>query len=259
MLVVIGPGVRLPYLGRALARRILDGDRMMREITTTVDHSHHLVADDRHLVLLSWQKVLTAIQIELAGEQAVVADVQQLLGLCERMDTEAFIPITNAELTATVYRRVHEFGAVVDDVAAQLAAESDRVLDLKRWHQVRGNGLYGRYALLRGVPVLLHVSTDKWTNLAPNPIWLTVYGSNWTTSGLEPIKRLLSTLETREPGTVHWDHDNFPTIMMRVRPGRERHEVVADLAEQVRGIGELLAPLGATPSSADPPNERETA
>jgi hypothetical protein len=206
-------------------------------------------------VVSSWQRVLNAIRVELAGEPAMLADVAQLFGLCEKMDSEAFIPVTSEELTTQVYRRVHEFGVIVDEVTAQLASGPNRVLDTKGLRSTAGNGLYGRYALLRGVPVLLHVSTHKWTKLAPNPVWLTVYGREWDGSDPAPIKRLLLAFETNRPGTVHLDHRGFPTVIVRVRSGTERHELIQDLADQVRRIGDIVAPLGATPSDTIPPGD----
>lgn len=254
VLLVVGPSVRLPYLRRELVRRIDEAKRVVHEKSTATDLSH-IVVDDRHLVLSSWQRVLNAMRVELAGEPAILADVAQLLGLCERMDSEAFIPVTSLELTTNVYRRVHEFGEVVDQVTAKLAAGSDRVVDTKGCRSAAGNGWYGRYARLRGVPVLLHVSTHKWTKLALNPIWLTVFGRDWEKSDPEPVKKLLATVEVKQPGTVYLDHRGFPTVLVRVRPGAERHEVIAELVEQVRRVGDVVARLGAIPSDTAPPDD----
>jgi len=253
VLLVVGPRARLPYLHRELARRIVNAKRLLdRRVDGTELIS--AVVDGRHLVLTSWQRVLEAMDRELVGEPAR-ADVAQLLGLCNKMDDEAYIPITSAELTSNIYRRVHEFGAIVDDVVAQLSSGPERVLDTKGLRSAASNGRYGRYALLRGVPALLHVSTHKWTKFAPNPVWLTVYGREWKKSDPEPVKKALSTMVAKELGTVDVDYRGFPTVPVHVRPGAERHELIAEMAAQLRQIGDVIAPFGGAPSNAPPPDE----
>jgi hypothetical protein len=124
VLLVVGPQVRLQRLWAELGRRLREAKReYIERANVGVGCDAHLVVGGRHLVLASWQRILHAIKTEAHGEPAVVADVDQLLGLCQRQDDEAFIPLTSEELTSAVYRRVHEFGRVVDDVAQKLAGE----------------------------------------------------------------------------------------------------------------------------------------
>jgi hypothetical protein len=243
VLLVVGPRVRLPYMERELFRRISDAKCVIERREPSTEQSHAVV-DGRHLVVASWQRVLNTMRVELANEPAVLADLVQLLGLCERMDSEAFIPVTAEELTTNVYRRVHEFGTIVDEVHAQLSSGTDRVIEAKGLRSTAANGMYGRYARLRGVPVLLHVSTHKWTKLAPNPIWLTVFGREWEKSDPEPARKALAALETEVPGSLHQDYRGFPTVLLRVSAGAERHEVISDLVMQVRRVGETIASLG---------------
>lgn len=254
VLVVVGPSVRLPYLERELLRRIGEAKGIVQQCSRSADLSH-VIVDGRHLIVSSWQRILSAMRVELASEPAMLADVSQLLGLCEKMDTEAFIPVTSEELTTNLYRRVHEFGAIVDEVTAQLASGADRVMDTKGLRSTASNGMYGRYARLRGVPVLLHVSTHKWTKLAPNPIWITVYGRAWDKSDPEPSRKLLAALDTENPGSVHQDYRGFATVLLRVRSGAERHEILADLSNQLRRVGDVIAPLGTAPATDAPPSD----
>ncbi|MCA9629312.1 MAG: hypothetical protein KC766_16675, partial [Myxococcales bacterium] len=122
--------------------------------------------------------MLNGMRMEISSDpENVRADIDQLDGLCERMDAQAFIPISEAELTSNACRRVHEFGSIVDDVVSCLVR--DGTMNTKRLRATGGNGWYGRYARLRGVPALLHVSTWYWSSLGASPVWLAVYGSKW--------------------------------------------------------------------------------
>jgi hypothetical protein len=256
VLLVIGPHIRLEYLWREIVRR-LDGQSVVVDSPPNASDMMGLTIDGRHLVLTSWRYVLGAIEVALSGEPAVREDVTQLAALCARMDSEAFLPMTSAEVTSQVFRRVHEFGQMVDTLVAKLAAEpvpgsNGHVMNVKGLRNRGGNGWYGRYARLRGVPVMLQVSTWKWTKLAASPLWLTVYGMNWARSNAPSTRAQLSEFDRANPGRVFADKDGNPTVMVSVPTGAEWDEVIAHVAEQLRRIGDVIAPL-ATGAAVDVP------
>lgn len=249
VLVVICPNARVGHVWRELLERITLAKREFQEEAAPGEVGHVVVGGE-HLVLQSWRRAVNAIRLELSGEPDLLADVAQLDGLCARMDSEAFIPMTSEELTSKVYRRVREFGAIVDDLAATAIAEG--IMSKKGMRATAANGWYGRYGRLRGAFVLLHASTNKWTLLGSSPLWLTVFGSNWT-SDPTPARRLLTSYEAANPGSVHQDYKGYATVMLRVPVGAERIEVIASTLDQLRAIGEVVAPLGEGAKDVPPP------
>jgi hypothetical protein len=249
VLVVICPSARLTYVWRELLTRLRVAKREYQERSAPGDVDLALVGG-KYLVLQSWRRALNAIRLELSGKPDLMADVAQLDGLCARMDSEAFIPLTSEELTSNVYRRVHEFGAIVNDLAATAAAEG--IMSKKGLRTTAALGWYGTYARLRGATVLLHVSTYKWTLLGSSPLWLTVFGSNWA-SDPAPARHLLTPYETANPGSVQQDHKGYATVMLRVQVGAERGDVIAAALDQLRAIGEFVAPLGEGAKDLPPP------
>jgi hypothetical protein len=249
VLVVICPRMRVAYVWRELLARLRAAKREFEEKAAPGDVGH-LIVGGKHLVLQSWSRALGAIRHELSGEPDLLADVVQLDGLCARMDFAAFIPMTSEELTSNVYRRVHEFGLIVDALAAAAIAEG--IMSKKGARATAANGWYGTYGRLRGAFVLLHASTNKWTLLGPSPLWLTVFGSNWT-SDPGPAKKQLAAYEVANPGSVHQDWKGYATVMLRVPAGAERDDVIASALDQLRAIGELVAPLGEGARDAPPP------
>lgn len=123
------------------------------------------------------------------------------------------------------------------------------------------NGWYGRYALLNGVPSLIHVSTYKWTRLAPNPLWITIFGPSWRNTDPASVSKVLAAYGVENPGLLHHDATVSPTVLLRVPTGAERHEVVAAVADQVRHLAPSVAGLASTAPAkpAAPEPETETA
>jgi hypothetical protein len=105
---------------------------------------------EKSLAITSWRELLSAIgsRLDLADDKTLRADVQQLDGLCEHMDTEAFLPVSSEELTSGVYRRVIDFANLVNDVCKGL--ESDSLADLSNFRLAAGIGWTGRWFYLSG-------------------------------------------------------------------------------------------------------------
>jgi hypothetical protein len=147
-LLVVAPGARTTLLWGELHRRCRDASMDFTEESR--GDAHIATTGGRRMIALSWRHLLSAIhrQLEVEHDQAA-ADIAQLQGLCDRMDEDAFLPISSDEVTSSIYRRVAEFGVMVDDVAGQLAQRA--AANTKGLRPVGGNGYYGRYLVLRGV------------------------------------------------------------------------------------------------------------
>ena len=161
-----------------------------------------------------------------------------------------FLPVAPEELSSGIYRRVVEFGVMVDHVAGVLA-QRGRV-ETKRLRSVGGNGYYGRYLALRGVGVFLICDVRKWMQYASTPLWLSVYGPQWSKSNSLAAQAALAPLETRQRGTVFLANDGFPTVALFVPAGVERDVVETRIIEQIERVAELIAPLGTTGAIAEP-------
>ena len=51
------------------------------------------------IALTSWPRVLSAIEVEVAGDQRVLADLTQLRALCDAADRQAFAPLSAEDIS----------------------------------------------------------------------------------------------------------------------------------------------------------------
>ena len=249
-LVVVAPATRMQLLWVELQRRC-------RDAGTSLASEHRGGAqiasfEGRRLIGLSWRHLLSAlrVQLEARNERSTSEDLAQLEGLCDRMDQDAFLPVSAEELTSSIFRRVAEFGTIVDDVTNRLAESG--LASTKSTRSAGANGYYGRYLFLRGVGTFLICDTRKWMKYASTPLWLSVYGTNWLKSDPLLAHRVLAPLEAEHPGTVFKAHDGFPAVALFVPTGVERHVVVQRITEQVERVAPLVAPIGASSAEAPP-------
>ena len=108
LLIFIAPALRLASLSAELVRRCREANLSIspeilvgREVVFRKISSHHT------LVLASWRAVLNHLvsRLTLEEDQRTLADVLQLLGLCERVDQEAFLPLRSEELGGNLARQ----------------------------------------------------------------------------------------------------------------------------------------------------------
>jgi len=250
-LLMVAPSARTTLLWGELHRRCRNAGM---EYTDDSRGGAHIAATaGRRMVSISWRHLLSAIRIQLEAknERQAAEDIAQLEGLCDRMDQEAFLPISSDELTSSIYRRVFEFGTIVDDVTGEL---TDRGLaSTKGVRSTGGNGYYGRYLFLRGVSSFLICDTRKWMKYASTPLWLSVYGKNWLKSDALLAHRALASLEAERPGTVFKAGDGFPAVALFVPTGVERDVILRRVVEQIEKVAALIGPLSVDAGDAPAP------
>ncbi len=261
-LVFVLPAARMELVWSELVRRCASA---RLEIGPVVQDGEVRAATvgPRTLIALSWRELLERLHrsLELAGDHVGGADVAQLRGLADRMDSERFLPLTSEELTSQSFRRVVEFGGIVDDVAATLVA-TKIATEGKRWKHPCGNGFYGRYLGMGGLGVALLCDVRKWMAYAPTPLWLSIYGPSWGRgkawkTEVADVRKALASLESATPQGLFMARDGFPTVPLFVPVGRERAEIVHEVIEQVHVVMNLLSvSLGtAAKGPAEPPPE----
>jgi len=182
------------------------------------------------------------------GEVAIVADIAQLDGLCDRMDSQAFIPVTGEELSDQRFRRVVEFCDIVDTVTARLV--EDGVASIKGFKATSGKGHYMRYYMrLNGVVgASLLCDVRKWMKFGATPLWLTIHGPTWKPTS--EVEHLLAPLALELPRRLFTTGDHLPTVPIFVPVGAEKHVVEQQAFEQVSGVAKRLVGLAA-PAAAE--------
>jgi hypothetical protein len=174
ILLFLAPAARFPTLWPELLRRC---QRAGLEITLADDvFSEFMIARVNHnhlLGLASWRSVLVFLldELTLSGEVASVADVRQLLGLADQIDTKAFLPLDSAELSTNFGKRMVQYCDLVDELNSLVAKRG--------WASIAGykatglrNG-YRRYMTFVGRHNwFISFCADSWARFRETPLWL---------------------------------------------------------------------------------------
>lgn len=202
----------------------------------------------RHLGICSWRVLLRALRadLEAASEYRLVGEIDQLDGLCERMDAEAFQPIRSEDTAPAIPRRIIQYTDLVDDVVRRMV--DARLANTKGLTSASAKGYYSRYFNLVGHGCALSVDYGAWASLAETPLWLRVKDEDWKYS--ERVWESLSPLLSHDPPRL-FRHDGHAVVPMYLTPGVERHAVLADVVAQVTQIADLLRSAGVQPTRTE--------
>jgi hypothetical protein len=241
VLLFIAPAARQDLVWGELLRRCSDAS--LTGVSNAVgDHAlrRYSMADGTHLALVSWRALLEYLigRVEAAGDKRTLGDLEQLQGLCDAMDSTAFLPLTSEELTDTQrYRRITQFNDLIDELVPALVNLG--VADIKGLTVVSRKGIYGKYMRFHGYGAYLSCDINRWANLAPAPFWLT-FGQSFEGRCPKEVREALATLTTQAPPQCFIVDKDLLTIPLYVSPGLTKDEVKAEVLRQIAGIGQKL-------------------
>jgi hypothetical protein len=201
------------------------------------------LSDGRRLGLTSWRAVLDALHAAVvqASDAQVAADLLQLRGLTDRMDSDLFLPFTGEELTSSLGTRVVQLCKIVDRTVERMAREG--LADTKDCRSSGGkHGVYSQFFRLGSAGCRLYFSPPGWSKHG-QPLGLEVLDGRWKPSA--EVNAKLGPLARRFP--QRFTASEFGAwLALEILVGVERDAVIDHLIGQIRGVGELLESNGSS-------------
>ena len=239
VLLFVAPGARLETLWRTLRSRV--GDQLGRDEGSESVFCAGLVGTANRLMLVSWQHLLDSIAMAAgaAGERDVQGDLQQLLGLTQRMDAQAFLPITNRdrELWREFARRNRDYVNLIEGVVGQ-AKDTDWLVT-KGYNLTRKNHGYGRYMEIAGTEAWLGVNYDLCATTGETPLWV------WLSASPNP--EIFEELERKVSVKLYafdldgWDDSRKSWIPIHLETGIEFDNVRNHVVRQLEVIADVIS------------------
>lgn len=243
LVVFLAPTRRLPSLWPELLRRC-NAAGLSPEVTDSPSPDVYVATcqGSRFLAATSWRSVLNAIRhaLETEGDLAAASDVRQLEGLCDKMDSEAFLPLRPEDLSPAIGSRILQFNELVDALTDELVGSGlATTTGLKATPTFAG---YGRYMILGEFGCMLQVNALYWSTLRETPIWLSIKAAThpkWTYSPV--AKERLSSLEHEVPPRLLREADAL-LVPLHLAIGMDKQGAVHALRQQLHETMTLLDP-----------------
>jgi hypothetical protein len=187
--------------------------------------------------ITSWRRLLSYLSGEVvkAGEKDVAQDIEQLNDLCNRMDSDAFLPLAGTELSPQTGRRFAQFCDLVDRATELLVQRG--TADKKNLRTKGIKGTYGQYLRLKGCGCCLGIDPYLWSSHAETPMWLDVADEKWKRT--RTIKTALESLFNSYPPRAYETEGLF-CIPIYLPLKAEQDTVLKEIVRQVEEIEAIL-------------------
>lgn len=244
VLLFIAPMKRMDSLADELFQRLekkykISDTKKNTDLISAKLNAYHMMA------ISSWRALLNIIltELDVSGDITYKSDMMQLQGLCDQMDSVAFLPLQCHEISPTIGKRNADFGNLIDEIITKGVS--------KKWFSTQGGRLrvttgpnhYGRYFMLGPFICDLLFDNHYWATLQNTPFWLEIYGKVWNKSDEKnKVRKALSELEIQYPRKMFIDSDyGNPLIPLKVEFGVGKDKVIDSIIEQIKEIIKLLS------------------
>ena len=132
------------------------------------------VEGKKHLLVKTWDEILGTVHQQLvqANEQALLSDLDQIIGLCKTIDSHSFLPLQAKDLSPGIGKRINSFYDLTDKVADELIkrgfANSNGLKTTARKYS------YTRYLNIGVFGAALSLKFNYWEKHADTPLWITL-------------------------------------------------------------------------------------
>ena len=236
VLVFLVPEKRTEHITRVVLKAlreedVLDGDARLQALPVVTKMGSTVAITNWSTTLCKLEEALTD-----AGEHRILADVHQLRGLCERLDAEAFHPLSADELSPNVARRILDLKGLVESLHSVIQQrEGDGWVKVGDVRSARLNYVFT--VELYGWTVEIGLRYWWWKTRESSPLWVRICLSNQKHHN-ELVNQLRPEIEVLEGGP------GAPLDILVPLPlalGADREEVLARLKNRLHEVAEHLS------------------
>lgn len=192
--------------------------------------------------IISWKKLLDAIDTELTDEPRTRNDLAQLKALCDAAVAE-YVPFSTTELTnQRTPAVILQLNRIVEATLQQGA--SDEFLKILSYGG--SSDRPGRYIRLKdcGIEPMLGIDFSLWRSADPTPLWLWFSKDGGRAREVRPLLKPWLV----EKNIAFFDQsDGSFSVGIYVVSGEDKKHVVAAIMGQLRAVAAQLSPLLAKP------------
>lgn len=233
VLVFLSPERRFPTLWPELIRRCNNAKIQIDVQEESPGYKVASINGNQYLVLVSWRSVLDTIRqsLEVENERDTLGNLIQLQGLCDQMDTSAFLPLQSEELTSMIGARLLQYCDIVDEIVNGL--ESRNIISLQGLRATPIRAGYKRYFRFETWGCSLEFNAYLWKEYRATPLWLGISSEKWKFDAV--ARQKLVRLELEVPSRIFTEGDTL-FIPIFIEIGMERDGIVRNILEQISEV-----------------------
>ncbi|MBN1184069.1 MAG: hypothetical protein JXB49_17375 [Bacteroidales bacterium] len=240
VLIFICPDLRVRPLFNEINSKLAAEKITVQEVS---DWHLKVAGSNQHLLVRTWPQILEPVKDHLSQskEYELLSDINQIIGFCEKIDTTAFLPIINDDLSPKYARRINSYYDVIDKVVEEL--KKHKRAETKNMRAAGQKYGYGRYFKMGQFGVGFHLRLDYWEKEADTPFWVNYKDeiSNVYWSASENLRKATKSVGLQLGYRVY--ENSYKELFFALPPllNVTGDEVVNDLAAKIIVVCDSLA------------------
>ena len=241
-LVFICPSLRKVSLYKELFRRIQSEKLPFEEF------SNSFKLNNQYILIWSWTEILELIKAELKihQETELLSDIEQLIGLCEVVDKNSFLPLTEKDLSPNIGKKVNSFYEIVDGVIAEL--NKSEHFNNKGLGNGSSRNKYYVYRNYYNYTISFGLNFEYWAKEADTPFFLKIEERDDKITNIdkgkysqpEELKSKIKKITLIIGKTILEDKKEGNFIPIYPKTEEDRDNVIKDMVAQINEIFTLL-------------------
>jgi hypothetical protein len=239
LLLFVVPEARRDSIWQELALRCKCAGIELSDSTSTPTLATAKVSELHRLAVTGWHTLLNRLEEALisADDRSTASDVAQLRGLCDAMDSQAFLPLRADEITnINVPRRMIDYSNLVQEIAdvavQQGTCSRENLRPTHRWYGA------GTYLWLGKLGMWFGVDAERWGRWGVSPIWCE-FSPDENFGKARIVRERLRGWNVSLPQRAY-DDGRSVVIPIVLQCGVEKHVVTKLAVEQLRQLRGLL-------------------
>lgn len=203
-----------------------------------ISESPHIVLESgKHLIIETWGDITNSIKIALEQEnrKELISDIDQIIGLCNKIDTEAFIPLTANDFAISIPRRIISYTNLIDKIIGELI--KNKVIDSDGYKTTGQTWGYSRYAKNEKWFIALELNYKYWANYEETPLWLAINNKN---EKLDEELFLRANKIGKNYKRMGEKNDRSPYFPLYPKLGQVEAEVINQLTEEITDMLRIM-------------------
>ena len=244
VLVFLIPEKRTSEVWSEIKSRMIESSISFEELNNSSSKRLCRLNQYHSLGIISWKETVDSLKSKLdnSSESSVISDINQLEGLCERIDSISFIPLSDGEITSTKARRNIDYCDLVDEIVD--FGKEKKKFKTKGLNKGAKKYIYHRYFQTGDWNCKLSFDNYNWYNYSNTPIWLEVYGkgkNQWNdVNTYNIIKEKLNHLEGIFPKRMINKLSKPPLFPIYLTENKTKSDLIENAFQQITETIHLL-------------------
>jgi hypothetical protein len=260
IVLFVVPNARRTTIWTELKTRCVKAGQSVSNISESPEITFAHLNPLHRLAITSWQNLLEVLNSAVAssGDMVTSNDIAQLRGLCNAIDSEAFLPLRPDELSnVELPRRMINLADLAFEIVQNCEARG--YCDRKGLKETPGRYRSGTYLNLGPCGAWFGLHMQLWREFEVSPLWFEFSNSEFGKA--QKVRELLRAWQHRSPPRC-LDWDNKVVVPAILPTGVEKEKIIAVVVEQVgemfallnqhKGEEPFVEPPATTPPDASP-------